>query len=136
MSIVYKLLGIPTTLDEFIGKVKRKGHHQVSIFCKSYNDRDPYGSNYICYTEIRAGRMKLKLNEHAYMRWGNLHHAKIGVAKVEQTSLKEAVEAANKLNNLYLKVTIDGESLDKAKERIVQYDEKIKNLEREENEVS
>ena len=47
MTILYKLLGIPRTVDEFIDKVKRDGQSQVDIQIK-VSDVVDIPSNYLC----------------------------------------------------------------------------------------
>src|SRR3989338_6730314 len=73
MSIAYKLFGVPKTLDEFLDKVKRKGYNKVNINLWSYDNDDGFGPfNYHTVVDIRAGKIKLKLNEYTYVRTWNL----------------------------------------------------------------
>jgi len=130
MSIAYKLLGIPRTFDEFVDKVKRRGDNQVDVVLEAYDDEGGFGGmfNYHCVVGVQAGKTRLRLNEHTHMRLGHLYHTVIGKAEVEQASLKEAVETAEKLKNLGLEATINGEPVDKAREGIMQYDKGITEL--------
>jgi uncharacterized short protein YbdD (DUF466 family) len=125
MSIA-KLLGIPRTFDEFVAKVKRRGDNQVDVTLEAYDDERGYG--YHCVVGVQAGKTKLRLNEHTHWRLGHLYHTVIEIAKVEQASLREAIETAEKLKNLGLEATIKGGSVDKAWEGIAQYDRGIEEM--------
>ena len=130
MSLAYKLLGIPRTFDEFVDKVKRRGDSQVDVVFEAYNDEDGFGRmfNYHCIVGVQAGKTRVRLNEHTHMRLGHLYHTMIGKTEVEQASLKEAVETAEKLKNLGLEATINGEPIDKAREGIAQRDKGIEEM--------
>lgn len=130
MSIAYKLLGIPRTFDEFIDKVKRGGDNQVDVVLAAYDDEVGFGGmvNYHCVVGVQAGKTRLRLKEHTHMRLGHLYHTVIGKAEVEQASLKEAIETAEKLKNLGLEATINGEPIDKVREGITHYDNRIEEM--------
>ena len=132
MSIAYKLLGIPRTFDEFVDKVKRRGDSQVDVVLVAYDDEGGLGFgglwNYHCVVGLQSRKTRLRLNEHIHVRLGHLYHTVIGKAEVEQASLKEAVETAEKLKNLGLETTINGEPIDKTREGIAQYDKGIEEM--------
>ncbi|HIJ13582.1 hypothetical protein J4461_03860 [Candidatus Pacearchaeota archaeon] len=134
MSIAYKLFGVPKTLDEFLDKVKRKGYNKVNINLWSYDNDDGFGPfNYHTVVDIRAGKIKLKLNEYTYVRTWNLNDTIIGKAKIELAALNEAAETADKLKIHGLESTINNKSTDELKKEISKYAGEILEKEREFN---
>lgn len=126
-SIICKLVGIPKTFDEFVSKIKKKGHNEVNVTIVSYNE-DLCGGRALTYTHaigVQAGKTKLKLNKHTYIRTGNLSASIIGKAKVGQDALKEAIEIAEKLKGLGFEATICDISIDEAREDLPKYDKII-----------
>lgn len=130
MSIAYKLLRIPRTFDEFVDKVKNRGGSQVDVVLTAYDDMGGFAGmfNYHCIVRVQSGRTRLKLKEHTHARTGHLFHTLIGKAEVEQASLREAVETAEKLRNLGLEATVNGEPVDKARAAIAQYAKGIEEM--------
>nr|MCK4930421.1 hypothetical protein [Nanoarchaeota archaeon] len=127
MSIEYKLFRIPTTFDEFVDKVKKKGDNQADVFLESCNEAGPAPKHldYVCYVGLQSGKTRLIINQHTHVRLGELFHSRLGIAEVEQNAFKEAVEIAEKLQNQGLEATIHGEPLKKARGRIAQYEARV-----------
>ncbi len=124
MTIIYKLFGIPKTFDEFVDKMKRRGDNQVDVILGEYNKGVGVGGlfDYNCIVSIKAGKTRLKLNEHTYlMGVGGFYSTQIGLAEVRQATLKDLIETAEKLQGLKLEATINGKSIDEAREAINQY---------------
>ena len=131
MTLKYKLFGIPGTFEEFVDKIKNKGQKQVNIVLGSYNDEGGLGVqffNYHVYIMLESGNIRLKLNERIHMRLGDLYGTVVGKAEVEKNGLKDAIEAAERLQKSSLEVTVKGDknySVDEAKKLIDEYDAKI-----------
>ena len=129
MTFLYKWLGIPRTFDEVLDNVRRKKDNQINVFFGAYQAKYNFGDEtYYGITGIQIGKTKLKLNEKTYVIPGGASISVIGNTKIKQTTLKEAIETTEKLQSLGLKATINGESIDKAKENLVKYGKTIEKL--------
>lgn len=121
MTLRYRLFGRPGNLDEFVDKVRRRDGNQVDVFLETHFDGGFEEFYYHYAMGVQTGETKLRLKR-ANVRLGNLHSTSIDRIEVERNCLKEAVETAEGLQCLGLKVTISGKQIDEAREGIVQYD--------------
>lgn len=130
MSLAYTLLGIPRTFDEFVDKLKRRGGNQVDVILGAYDDDGGFGGifNYHCVVGLQAGKTVLRLNERTHARSGNLYDTVIGKAEVEQATLKEAVETAEKLQSIGLEATVNGRPVGETREALAQCDKGIEKM--------
>ena len=128
MTIQYKLLGKPKTLDEFIDKARKKRIEKINIRMFSY-DGIRYGGgfwDYHCYACLFAGKIKLNLQKHTHVRLGDLHQTIIGKAEIDRAVYKDAINSAEKLTQLGFDVTIAGKPVSNAKKTLIELDEYIK----------
>jgi len=129
MSIQDKLFGRPKTLDEFVDKAKKKGINKVSILLTAYDDMGSFFGgglfNYHCLVILSAGKITLKISEHTRARLGNLYQTVIGKAEKARDGLKDAIKTAEKLSELGFEVSINGKSVNEAKEMLAQSDTEI-----------
>lgn len=130
MSLVYRLLGIPRTFEEFVDKAAKKGHRTVNVVLNNYDDE---GSswNYHVLVSLQVENIRLKLLKYTHVRMGDLHATVIGKAEIEKTALERAVEAAEQLRERGFEVTIQRKPLDAARDAIALYREQILNKKRE-----
>lgn len=125
MSIQYKFLGRPKTLEEFIDKARWavtpvdilvQGTGEQGIFLSKFGRT---GFDYYCSVKVlaRAGKIKLKLADF----WeGNFL---LGRVEAEKKALEMAVETAEKLLTRGFRIRINNKSLPEVKSLLRIYDE-------------
>jgi len=120
MSILYRLLGIPRILDEFVDKVKRRGDSQVDVTIETATDSwgcDP-GWNVFYTVGVRAGGTRLRLNRFTHCTAGLDIDILIKEANVTRDYLNKAVETAKRIQRYGLKATIEGKPIERKEEAI------------------
>lgn len=109
MLLLDKLLGRPTTLDEFISKCQKRGLRDIHIGYDTHDDDNMFGlPNYHVMVVIEAGGMKLKLAEFIHARFGDLYTTVVGKAKAEREAVKEALGIYKRLLASGFNVTFRG----------------------------
>lgn len=108
MTIRYKILGIPKTFDEFIDRIKRNGQTQVNITTWA----NYVGSSYYFFVKLQAGKTRLK-NKSKWYATSFID----SYSTAQRILLEDAIEKGQKLQSLGLEIAINGESIDKTRER-------------------
>lgn len=111
MTLIYNLFGIPRTFEEFVDKVRKSEQTQVDVVTWSY-----YDSHFNCYVELQAGETRLNLKKEKW--YGDFVD---NVHTIQRILLEKAIEAGEKLGNFGLQAIINGELIDKARERVNVY---------------
>lgn len=126
MTLLYTLLGLPQTFDEFVDKMKKENKSEADVVVACYNRK----LEYHCSVAVKAGRIKIKLGDHVHARQGDLYDTVIRKSEVEQAAAKDALEYAEKLKEQGFDVTVNGQTLDFIKKVLSGYDESILGLKR------
>lgn len=114
MTILYKLFGVPRTLDEFIDRIKKEGYNQVDVTLTTYDDDTLWtGPAYHGVVGVKSGKRKLILEKDLRPSLGFCEN--ISRSQLEQKSLKKAIETAEKLQECGLEATINSEPVNKSK---------------------
>ena len=109
MLLFDKLLGRPTTLNEFISKCQKRGQRDVQICYDTADDDNMFGlPNYHVAVVIEAGGMKLKLAHFVLARHGDLYTTVVGKAQAEREAVKEALVIYKRLLAAGFSVTFRG----------------------------
>lgn len=138
MTLRYRLFGIPRTFNEFVDKAKKEGEHKVNIAVGKYNSYPtPFNIvpwNHSVAIGLETGKIRTKLKTYTY----NTHRGRkdlfdtvIGKAKVEEATLKEAIEIAEKLQEIGLEPTINKGNIEEATNSLTAYNEGIEKMVKE-----
>ena len=115
MSIRYKFLGRPKTLEEFIDKAKRWAVTPVDMLVQGTGE----GFDYYCSVKVLAGAGKIKLKLADF--WEGSFS--LGRVEAEKKALEKIVETAEELLARGFRVRINNKSLPEVKSLLRIYDE-------------
>jgi hypothetical protein len=121
MSLRYKLLGVPTNLDELVDRMKRKGETKVYVW---FGDNDPYrwghrDENFEFYMGVSDNiEKKITLEKCAFSRYGEDNpEVKIKAAKLGQTLYRKTIALAEQLEKRGFHTEINLSSIETARRK-------------------
>jgi len=136
MSLSYRLLRKPKTLDEFIDKMNKKGIKEIEVVVKAYDALSGFGmggmglGQHRCAVGVMANGDILKLNEYVHQRMGDLFTTVVSKTVAQKDAVKEGIEIAEKLVKLGFKATINKKTIAETKKITKEYSKAIKKTRR------
>ena len=106
-SWINRLLGKPSTLNEFIAKCQTKGLNKIEILYEWYDDDNLFGlPKYHVLIFVESSNMRFKVAEFIHERRGHLFETEVAKAQVARETVREALKIQTRLQDLGFEVEI------------------------------
>lgn len=125
MTLIYKIFGIPDTLNEFIDKANRKGEKLVEI--SPARSVDPDNFDALLGVKLKAGNIKYRLKgNYSFNKFKHIGRASLVREETMLKLLKRTIRVGKYLEkNHNFEVIMDGRTTGETRKFAIEYEKRV-----------